>query len=202
MIWYHLLRFQSFDRFDEVLVDIAKILSTAEERAAVSEYLSLVLMELVMLLQNRNLIALAEQLGVPDYKIDTVLKNRTVRNNLLARLARTGERIHVVWRIRGGGSGGSGKNGTRSRFEVSLFNSRGKSDEISRYLERESRNPGSEQGLEDLYEELGEEAGAELGLAYISFLTERCRRLRMFFDCQVRSTGRKDQEIVTLVFRM
>ncbi|MFW5769109.1 MAG: hypothetical protein ACOCYA_03540 [Spirochaetota bacterium] len=202
MIWYHLLQFQSFDRFGEVLTDISRILATAEERAAVSEYLSLVLVELVMLLQNRNMIGLAEQLGVPGYKIDTGLRNRTVRNNLLARLAQTDARIHVVWRIRQGYPGSAGKNGAKSRFEVSIFNSHGRSDEIRHFLERKTRMSGGEQNLEDFYEKFGEDAGAELGLSYISFLTERCRSLRMYFDCQVRSTGKKDQEIITLIFRM
>lgn len=202
MIWYRLLQFQSFDRFDEVLADISKILASAEERTAVSEYLSLVLMELVMLLQNRNMVALAGQLGVPEYRIGTGLKNRTVRNNLLNRLSRTDARIHVVWRILPGKPGGRGKNGARSRFEVSVFNSQGHSGEINRFLEGKPRTPGTERNLEEFYGELGEDAGAELGLSYISFLTERCRNLRMFFDCQVRSTGKKDQEIITLVFRM
>lgn len=195
--WYLIVKFFKKPGFPEMVGGIRTLLSQYMEKSKIAEYISLMVMELALNCENANMRKVARKLYRGIDQSDMVLYDPEIRQKIIEELERNHELVFIAWKL-GGGSLSIGKQG---RLQITLYN---KDDEFQEFKENIQEKKSADTGkrsLIDFYKELPEgQEGTDLGLYYLSYLDEACKKVNVKFESLVNQFSSSDLTVINLTF--
>ena len=198
MNWYIILKFfKDKEGFSQINIAIRHLLQIYMEKSRVAEYISILLMELALNAENQNLKKEAKVLynGVDD--LDSLLFDPEVRTKIINELKRKHELVSLSWKL-GGGSTAIGKQG---RLQIMVLNKSDENQEAKANIEDKMAADTNKRSLIDFYREIPDGQGStDLGLYYLSYLDDACKKLNVKFESIVNQFANQDLTIINLIF--
>src|SRR6056297_2227135 len=163
----------------------------------IADYLSLLVLELATLSEKSLM-----QKAVDTYlqrKVDIAhfMKNREDRVKVLETMEAHNEKSTISWRIQG-------RHGTITEtnpFQIMFFNRSVKTDSVRREIEDKKHIETQGKDLSEFYEQLSMGEEDQLGMYYLTYLQEECRRQGTLFDSYVNRVEQHDLSFITLAMR-
>ena len=197
MNWYIITLFHKADGFNEMLIAIRNLLGSYMEKSKVAEYISVMVMELALNSENTNIRKEAKNMypGVED--IDSLIFDPDIRAKIVAELQRKHELVFLSWKL-GGGTSSIGKQG---RLQITLYNKDDEFQEVKENIEAKKTADTKKKTLIDFYRELPEgQEGTDLGLYYLSYLDDACKKVNVKFESLVNQFSASDLTVINLIF--
>jgi hypothetical protein len=164
------------------------------DKSKIAEYISLMVMELALNSENTNMKKVARVLyrGLDD--VDTLIFDPDIRSKIIQELEKKHEFVFISWKL-GGGSTSIGKQG---RLQITLYNKTDEFQEFKENVEGKKSANLNKKSLIDFYRD-GQE-GADLGLYYLSYLDEACKKENVKFESLVNQFSSNDLTVISLTF--
>lgn len=197
MNWYIITMFYKSDGANEMFIQIRNLLSSYMEKSKVAEYISVMVMELALNNENTNIRKEARILyqGVDD--IDALIFDPEIRAKIVKELQRKHELVFLSWKL-GGGSTSIGKQG---RLSITLYNKDDEFQEVKENIDNAKSSNTSKKTLIDFYRELPDgQEGTDLGLYYLSYLDDACKKVNVKFESLVNQFSASELTVITLNF--
>src|SRR5574344_344583 len=197
MNWYIITLFHNADGSNEMLIAIRNLLGSSMEKSKVAEYISVMVMELALNSENTNIRKEAKNMypGVED--IDSLIFDPDIRAKIVAELQRKHELVFLSWKL-GGGTSSIGKQG---RLQITLYNKDDEFQEVKENIEAKKTADTKKKTLIDFYRELPEgQEGTDLGLYYLSYLDDACKKVNVKFESLVNQFSASDLTVINLNF--
>lgn len=166
------------------------------EKSKIAEFVSVMIMELALNCENTNMRKEARIMyqGVED--CDSLLFDPAVRSKIIQELQKKHEQVFISWKL-GGGSTTIGKQG---RLQITLYNKDDEFQEVKENIESKSAADTNKRSLIDFYREMPEgQEGTDLGLYYLSYLDEACKKVNVRFESLVNQYSGSDLTVINLV---
>ncbi|NLM00622.1 MAG: hypothetical protein GX220_04105 [Treponema sp.] len=195
--WYIIIKFFKTDGFPEILRAIRSTHSEYMERSKVAEYISLMVMELALNSENANMRKEAAIMyrGLQDN--EKLVFDPEIRKKIIQELTRKNELVFISWKL-GGGSASIGKQG---RIQITLYNKNDEFQEVKENIETKKSANVNKKSLIDFYRELPDgQEGTDLGLYYLSYLDEACKKVNVKFESLVNQYSSSDLTVINLIF--
>lgn len=197
MNWYIITMFHNSEGVNEMFIAIRNLLNAYMEKSKVAEYISVMVMELALNNENTNIRKEARNMyqGIDD--IDSLIFDPEVRAKIVQELQRKHELVFLSWKI-GGGSTSIGKQGT---LQITLYNKDDEFQEVKETLEAAKSTNTNKKTLIDFYRELPDgQEGTDLGLYYLSYLDDACKKVNVKFESLVNQFSASDLTVINLKF--
>jgi len=197
MDWYVITKFYKADGANEMFVAIRNLLSAYMEKSKVAEYISVMVMELALNNENTNIRKEAKSMyhGISD--IEALIFDPEVRAKIVQELQRKHELVFLSWKL-GGGSSSIGKQG---RLSITLYNKDDEFQEVKENIDNAKSSNTAKKSLIDFYRELPEgQEGTDLGLYYLSYLDDACKKVNVKFESLVNQFAASELTVITLNF--
>ena len=195
--WYIIVKFFKKEGFSEILSGIRQIIQQYMEKSKIAEYISLMVMELALNCENANMRKEAKNMyrGVEDS--DAVLYEPEIRKKIIQELENKHELVFISWKL-GGGSMSIGKQG---RLQITLYNKDDEFQEFKENIQEKKSANLAKKSLIDFYREIPEgQGGTDLGLYYLSYLDEACKKVNVKFESLVNQFASSDLTVINLNF--
>ncbi len=197
MNWYIITKFYKTDGFSQINIAIRHLLQVYMEKSRVAEYISILVMELALNSENSNMRKEAKRMfaGIDD--VDALIYDPEQREKIVAELKRNHEQVFVSWKL-GGGSSAIGKQG---RLQITLYNKDDEFQEVKENIESKASADTNKKSLIDFYRELPEgQESTDLGLYYLSYLDDACKKVNVKFESIVNQFSSSDLTVINLIF--
>ena len=197
MNWYIITLFCKSDGANEMFIALRNLLSSYIEKSKVAEYISVMVMELALNNENTNIRKEARSMynGIED--IDSLIFDPEVRAKIVKELQRKHELVFLSWKL-GGGSSSIGKQG---RLSITLYNKDDEFQEVKENIDNAKSSNTAKKTLIDFYRELPDgQEGTDLGLYYLSYLDDACKKVNVKFESLVNQFSASDLTVITLNF--
>jgi hypothetical protein len=197
MNWYIITKFYKTDGFPQMTSAIRKLLAEYMEKSKVAEYISILIMELALNSENSNMRKEAKIMyqGIED--TDALIYDPEIRSKIVTELKRKHELVFLSWKL-GGGSSAIGKQG---RLQITLYNKDDEFQEVKENIETKASADLSKKSLIDFYRELPEgQESTDLGLYYLSYLDDACKKVNVKFESIVNQFSSSDLTVINLIF--
>ena len=190
--WFILSKFKDAVNYEELIYKISKILIEFMSRNKISEFLSLMLMELVNSAENRNLKEFAK-LMYPTLAYNDILEDPEARVGLLKEMQDRGNHFSVSYKF----DKSETKISAKRRFEVAVFNKETEVMMLKEQVDKHMSSKVQKQSLTDFYRRAGGD-GSDLGMFYLSYLGEECSKVGIRFETQVKEISGTEQSYTSL----
>ena len=197
MNWYIITLFQKDPNFEQMIVQIRNLLAQYMEKSKVAEYISVMVMELALNSENTNIRKEAKRMYPDVDDLDALVLDPEVRSKIVKTLESKHSLVFLSWKL-GGGSSSIGKQG---RLQITLYNKSDDFQEIKDDIETKMTADTKKRTLIDFYRELpaGQE-GTDLGLYYLSYLDDACKKVNVKFESLVNQFASNDLTVINLIF--
>ena len=195
--WYIIIKFFQKDGFSEILSSIRQMVQQYMEKSKIAEYISLMVMELAVNCENANMRKEAKNMyrGIEDS--EAVLFEPEIRKKIIQELEKKHELVYISWKL-GGGSMSIGKQG---RLQITLYNKDDEFQEFKENIQEKKSANLAKKSLIDFYREIPEgQGGTDLGLYYLSYLDEACKKVNVKFESLVNQFASSDLTVINLNF--
>lgn len=195
--WYIIIKFFQKDGFSEILSSIRQMVQQYMEKSKIAEYISLMVMELAVNCENANMRKEAKNMyrGIEDS--EAVLFEPEIRKKIIQELEKKHELVYISWKL-GGGSMSIGKQG---RLQITLYNKDDEFQEFKENIQEKKSANLAKKSLIDFYREIPEgQGGTDLGLYYLSYLDEACKKVNVKFESLVNQFSSSDLTVINLNF--
>jgi len=195
--WYIIVKFFKKEGFSEILSSIRQIIQQYMEKSKIAEYISLMVMELALNCENANMRKEAKNMyrGIEDS--EAVLYEPEIRKKIIQELEKKHELVFISWKL-GGGSMSIGKQG---RLQITLYNKDDEFQEFKENIQEKKSANLAKKSLIDFYREIPEgQGGTDLGLYYLSYLDEACKKVNVKFESLVNQFSSSDLTVINLNF--
>lgn len=195
--WYIIVKFFKKEGFSEILSNIRQIIQQYMEKSKIAEYISLMVMELALNCENANMRKEAKNMyrGIEDS--EAVLYEPEIRQKIIQELEKKHELVFISWKL-GGGSVSIGKQG---RLQITLYNKDDEFQEFKENIQEKKSANLAKKSLIDFYREIPEgQGGTDLGLYYLSYLDEACKKVNVKFESLVNQFASSDLTVINLNF--
>ena len=197
MNWYIITTFHKNEGANEMFIAIRNLLNSYMEKSKVAEYISVLVMELALNNENTNIRKEARKMyhGIDD--IDALVFDPEIRAKIVQELQRKHELVFLSWKL-GGGASSIGKQG---RLSITLYNKDDEFQEVKENIETAKSSNTAKKTLIDFYRELPEgQEGTDLGLYYLSYLDDACKKVNVKFESLVNQYSASDLTVINLNF--
>ncbi|MBQ7970698.1 MAG: hypothetical protein IJ293_06925 [Treponema sp.] len=197
MNWYIITTFHKNEGANEMFIAIRNLLNSYMEKSKVAEYISVMVMELALNNENTNIRKEARKMyhGIDD--IDALVFDPEIRAKIVQELQRKHELVFLSWKL-GGGASSIGKQG---RLSITLYNKDDEFQEVKENIETAKSSNTAKKTLIDFYRELPEgQEGTDLGLYYLSYLDDACKKVNVKFESMVNQYSASDLTVINLNF--
>ncbi len=197
MNWYIITKFYKTEGFSQINIAVRHLLQVYMEKSRVAEYISILVMELALNNENSNMRKEAKRMfaGIDD--VDALIYDPEQREKIVAELKRNHEQVFVSWKL-GGGSSAIGKQG---RLQITLYNKDDEFQEVKENIESKASADTNKKSLIDFYRELPEgQESTDLGLYYLSYLDDACKKVNVKFESIVNQFSSSDLTVINLIF--
>ena len=189
-IWFIVTKFQSSPNFDLIIRTIRTSLTEYIDKTKIAEFISFVLMELILSAENINMRNQAKQLFPNIQDPQDALFDPKVRQLLIA--------VFVSWKL---GGGSTTSIGTQGKMQIAVYNKADSSEAIKASINDMKKADINKNSLIDFYRALPEGSDiCSLGMYYISYLIEQCESRNVHFESSA-SKSASDLTVVNLSFR-
>jgi len=196
--WFIITKFKDADGFDSILKTIRSSLTEYMDKSKIAEYISLMLMELVINAENTNLRKEVKNMYKGSVDPNTVMFDPNIRKKVIAELERKHELVFLSWKL----GGGSTSIGTQGKLQITLYNKEDQQSEAVRENINDKKNADlKKKSLIDFYKEIPE--GGEdtsLGMYYLSYLSEACEKVNVRFESNANQFRDSDLTVINLSF--
>lgn len=197
MNWYVITLFHKSDGFQDMIVAIRNLLSAYMEKSKVAEYISVMVMELALNSENANIRKEAKNMFPTVDDINSLLLDPETRSKIVKELQKKRVLVSVQWKL-GGGSTSIGKQG---RLQITLYNKDDEFQEVKDNIETKMAADTKKRTLIDFYRELPDgQEGTDLGLYYLSYLDDACKKVNVKFESIVNQFSASDLTVINLIF--
>lgn len=197
MSWYIITSFYKKEGANEMFIAIRNLLNSYMEKSKVAEYISVMVMELALNNENTNIRKEARNMYGSADDIDALIFDPEVRAKIVKELQRKHELVFLSWKL-GGGSKSIGKQGSLS---ITLYNKDDEFQEVKENIETAKNANNNKKSLIDFYRELPDgQEGTDLGLYYLSYLDDACRKVNVKFESIVNQFSASDLTVINLNF--
>ena len=197
MNWYIITLFHKADGANEMFIAIRNLLSSYMEKSKVAEYISVMVMELALNNENTNIRKEARNMYQDIEDIDSLIFDPEVRAKIVAELQRNHELVFISWKL-GGGSASIGKQG---KLSITLYNKDDEFQEVKENIDNAKSSNTAKKTLIDFYRELPDgQEGTDLGLYYLSYLDDACKKVNVKFESLVNQFSASELTVITLNF--
>ena len=195
--WYIITKFYKSEGFSEIINLLRKLLAVYMDKSKVAEYISVMMMELAVNCENNNIRKETKLLYQGIDNSDTLIFDPDVRAKVVKELARKHELVFVSWTL-GGGSTAIGKQGL---LQITLYNKDDQFQEVKENIESKMSANLSKKSLIDFYRQMPEgQEGTDLGLYYLSYLEDACKKVNIKFESIVNQSSASDLTVINLKF--
>ena len=112
-------------------------------------------------------------------------------------MTRKHELVFLSWKI-GGGSAAIGKQGS---LNITLYNKDDEFQEVKENIESKMSANTHKKSLIDFYRQMPEgEGGTDLGLYYLSYLEDACKKVSVKFESLVNQFSASELTVINLKF--
>ena len=197
MNWYLITLFSKSDGFEDMLVSIRNLLGQYMEKSKVAEYISVMVMELALNSENTNIRKEAKSMYPDIDDLDALVLDPDVRSKIVKELERKHSLVFLSWKL-GGGSSSIGKQG---RLQITLYNKDDEFQEVKDNIETKMAADTNKKTLIDFYRDLPDgQEGTDLGLYYMSYLDDACKKVNVKFESLVNQFSASDLTVINLIF--
>ncbi|MBN1409786.1 MAG: hypothetical protein JW969_03005 [Spirochaetales bacterium] len=194
-IWFILSRFQASKDYLLLLTEIREGVLEYLEKTIIAEYLSLMVMELVINAENTNMQKFVTRVYKNSINLESLVYDQNIRNQILNEMISKNELLFLTWKI----GGKSSSISTRNKLQVILYNKESEYRSIKQSIEDKKGINLRKKSLTDFYKEAPDSlVNTELGLYYLSYLSEACEKVNVRFDSIVNQIQKSDLTVITL----
>lgn len=194
--WYVITLFHKKEGFQDMIVSIRNILAQYMEKSRVAEYISVMVMELALNNENTNIRKEAKSMYPTVDDINALVVDPDVRSKIVKELQKKRVLVSVSWKL-GGGSTSIGKQG---RLQITLYNKDDEFQEVKENIETKASADTNKRTLIDFYRETPDGGGTDLGLYYLSYLDDACKKVNVKFESIVNQFSTSDLTVINLIF--
>jgi len=195
--WFIITKFKDADGFDAILRTIRTSLTEYMDKAKIAEYISLMLMELVISAENTNLRKEVKNMYKGTVDPNTVMFDPNIRKKVIAELERKHELVFISWKL----GGGSTSIGTQGKLQITLYNKDDQSETFRENLNDKKNADLKKKSLIDFYREIPEgQEDSNLGMYYLSYLSEACEKVNVRFESLANQFRDSDLTVINLTF--
>jgi len=195
--WFIITKFRDADGFDSILRTVRSSLTEYMDKAKIAEYISLMLMELVVSAENTNLRKEVTNMYKGAVDPNTVMFDPSIRKKAIAELARRHELVFLSWKLGGGNS----SIGTQGKLQITIFNKDDQSETVRESINDKKNADLKKKSLIDFYKEIPEgEEDTNLGMYYLSYLSEACDKVNVKFESMANQFRDSDLTVINLSF--
>ena len=197
MNWYIIVKFYKTDGFNEMLSILRQQLASYMTKSKVAEYISVMVMELALNSENNNVKKAAKYLYQGIDNSDTLIFDPKIRSEIVKELQRKHELVFLSWTL-GGGSMSIGKQGL---LQITLYNKDDEFQEVKENIESKMSANLNKKSLIDFYRQMPDgQEGTDLGLYYLSYLEDACKKVNIKFESIVNQSSSSDLTVINLKF--
>jgi hypothetical protein len=197
MNWYIIVKFFKTDGFTEIVSILRQHLASYMAKSKVAEYISVMVMELALNSENTNVRKAAKYLYQGIDNFDSLIFDPKIRSEIVMELQRKHELVFLSWTL-GGGSMSIGKQGL---LQITLYNKDDEFQEVKENIESKTSANINKKSLIDFYRQMPEgQEGTDLGLYYLSYLEDACKKVNIKFESIVNQSSSSDLTIINLKF--
>ena len=155
------------------------------------------IMELALNSENANIRKEAKSMYPTVDDINALIVEPDIRKNIASELQKKRVFVSVSWKL-GGGSTSIGKQG---RLQITLYNKDDEFQEVKENIEMKMSADTKKRTLIDFYRELPDgQDGTDLGLYYLSYLDDACKKVNVKFESLVNQYSASDLTVINLIF--
>ena len=195
MNWYIITLFHKSENFNEMINTIRNLLGQYMEKSRVAEYISVMVMELALNNENTNIRKEAKNLYPAVDDVNSLIVDPDARSKIVKELQRKRVLVSVSWKL-GGGSTSIGKQG---RLQITLYNKDDEFQEVKENIETKATADTNKKTLIDFYRDVPD-GGTDLGLYYLSYLDDACKKVDVKFESLVNQFSASDLTVINLIF--
>ena len=195
MNWYIITLFHKSENFNEMINTIRNLLGQYMEKSRVAEYISVMVMELALNNENTNFRKEAKNLYRAVDDVNCLIVYPDARSKIVKELQRKRVLVSVSWKL-GGGSTSIGKQG---RLQITLYNKDDEFQEVKENIETKATADTNKKTLIDFYRDVPD-GGTDLGLYYLSYLDDACKKVDVKFESLVNQFSASDLTVINLIF--
>ncbi len=195
MNWYIITLFHKSENFNEMINTIRNLLEQYMEKSRVAEYISVMVMELALNNENTNIRKEAKNLYPAVDDVNSLIVDPDARSKIVKELQRKRVLVSVSWKL-GGGSTSIGKQG---RLQITLYNKDDEFQEVKENIETKATADTNKKTLIDFYRDVPD-GGTDLGLYYLSYLDDACKKVDVKFESLVNQFSASDLTVINLIF--
>jgi hypothetical protein len=197
VFWALLARESGSSNFVNTIRAFEDVVWSYLAKTNIADYLSLLVLELATLSEKSLMEKAVDTYLKGKVDLDHFMKNKKDRLKVLETMEAHNEKATISWRIQG-------RHGTVTEtnpFQIIFFNRSVKTDSVRREIEDKKHLETQGKDLSEFYSELPGEQEDELGMYYLTYLQEECRRQGTLFDSYVNHIEQHDLSFITLAMR-
>ena len=147
--------------------------------------------------ENTNIRKEAKNLYPAVDDVNSLIVDPDARSKIVKELQRKRVLVSVSWKL-GGGSTSIGKQG---RLQITLYNKDDEFQEVKENIETAKNSNTNKRTLIDFYRELPDgQEGTDLGVYYLSYLDDACKKVNVKFESIVNQFSASDLTVINLNF--
>ena len=195
VIQFVLMKFRTESEYQALLYSIRERLYGYIEKSRIAEYLGLMLLELIGHAENANLKRYADEVYRGKVDPNRVMFDSDLREQLLKEITRRNDRTYICWKFKESSTAVSNHN----RLQVTIYNHETEYKNMQRLINDKKNIRVRENSLLEFYRQLPASGDStELGLYYLSYLDEACRKVNIRLESTVSQIESKGLTVVSL----
>ena len=195
-IWYVLLHLLPGNNRSELIPSLRVLVHSYSEKIDISDHLTSVLVELVNRFQTENMKVFAAKVGVDETRAGALILDERVRRQLKERMDAMGHNLYIDWHLRSTTAHGASKG---SAIVIRIFDTSARAFAIKQKIEEKKEVSTEAKSLKDFYDSLpAGEDNLDLGLFYLSYLNDLCKRQGIYFNSQVSALPEANTSVVSM----
>ena len=181
--WFIITKFAKDDGFWQIERELRNKLVEYMEKSQLAEYISLMLMELALNNENSNVRTKARQMfgGLYD-DYESIVRDPKERIRIINQLVKDNELVYISWQI---GGNSTTSVGNRGKLEIAIYNKASEFQEVKESIEAAMASSLRKKSLVEFYKGLPEGDSQDLGLNYLTYVDEACKKVSVRFESMV-----------------
>jgi len=197
LIWVLLAQQRGNAVFSRTVEAMESIVWQYVSKANIADYLGLLVLELISQAEKSLMEEAVQTYLKGRIDLDHFMKNKDDRLKVLQSLSEHNKTATLSWKIHAR----RGSASDSSPFQVLLYNRSIEHESIRRELENKKKLKTDGKALSEFYEQLPGESEDQLGLYYLTYLQEECKRQGTLFDSYVNFINQHNLTFITLSIR-
>ncbi len=196
--WYLLLLFSNHEEFNQMIAKVREVIFEYIPKSSIAEYVALLLIELCTNIETTNFLSIAKTILGNENLKSSILLDSKIRNAVLEEAKKRKKFIYVSWKV------GQASNaiGNENNVKISVYGKDANFKEIKSNIDSKKYVNLNRNNLIDFYTDIPKgDIGSDLGLYYVSYLDEECKKVNVKFTTNVKLLEDNNLSVIDLNFK-